>query len=156
MQDELTPETEEQTSTETTVAEDAQTVSEDAQADTSASASILIVEDESPLANAVNLKLKSAGFEVHRAADGVEGLEILEQNKIDLVLLDLLLPNLDGFEVLRRIREMGNNVHVVITSNLSQEEDRKKAMDLGANDYLVKSDIQLSELVEYINKHLKS
>lgn len=153
MQDELN--TENQTEeTQPAATEATPTVEESTQDSASGQPSILIVEDESPLANAVNLKLKSAGFEVFRAADGVEGLDIIDNNKIDLVLLDLLLPNLDGFEVLRRIREAGNNVHVVITSNLSQEEDRKKAMDLGANDYLVKSDIQLSDLVDYINQHL--
>lgn len=120
--------------------------------DQSAEPAILVVEDEGPLANAVSLKLKSNGFTVYRAADGVEALEMLEENPVDLILLDILLPNLDGFEVLKRIRESGNEVTIIMATNLSQSEDKQKALDLGANDYLVKSDIQLSELVEYINK----
>jgi CheY-like chemotaxis protein len=112
---------------------------------------ILIVEDESPLANAVDLKLTSAGFSVTRADDGAKAVEIVTVTDFDVILLDLLLPNMDGFEVLEKVKQIKPYIKVIITSNLSQDEDKQRAKNLGADDYLVKSDIQLVDIVNYLN-----
>ena len=112
---------------------------------------ILIVEDEKPLANALELKLTHSGFEVKVTYDGIDALETIKKDHYDLILLDLVMPNMDGFSVLSKLRESKNNTKVIVTSNLSQSEDIEKATDLGALDYFVKSDTSLSKIVEYIN-----
>lgn len=115
---------------------------------------ILIVEDEEALSNALRLKLSSVGFEVTVAADGQEGIELGSNNPFDLMLLDLILPIMDGFTVLSQLKEKGVKYPIIILSNLSQPEDIEKAKSLGASDFLVKSDIQLSKVLEYIKKFI--
>ena len=112
---------------------------------------ILIVEDEPSLANALKLKLSSQGHELDIAENGRVGLEKLKEKKYDLVLLDLILPEVDGFQVLQELQGWESKPPVVVLSNLSQEEDKSRVKALGAIDYFVKSDIELFKLVEYIN-----
>ncbi len=121
-------------------------------ADSSKGKCILIVEDEKPIAKAMLLKLRSAGYEVEVAYNGEEGLDILDKKDCDLVLLDLVMPKMDGFGFLEEAKKKGNKVPVVVMSNLSQKEDLKKAKEMGAIDYFVKSDTPLSEIVKYIDK----
>ncbi len=116
---------------------------------------ILIVEDEEALSMALSLKLKASGFEVVVAANGQEGLDEFSKGKFDLMLLDLILPVMDGFTVLAKLHEQGNKVPVIVLSNLNQPEDIAKVKALGALDFLVKSNIQLSKILEYLNKILK-
>lgn len=116
---------------------------------------ILIVEDEDPVAKAIQLKLEREGLAGVIARDGQEALDIFSQGGFSLVLLDLILPKLTGFEVLREIRQKDPQVPIVTVSNLSQEEDRAQATQLGANAYFVKSDTQLKSIVEYVLKLLK-
>lgn len=115
---------------------------------------ILIIEDEEALANALRLKLSSVGYNVTVAIDGGEGQNQALNNAFDLILLDLILPVMDGFTVLAKLQEKGIKIPVIILSNLSQQEDMEKAKNLGAVEFLVKSDIQLSQVLEYIKKFL--
>lgn len=116
---------------------------------------ILIVEDEEPVAKAIQLKLEREGLAGVIARDGQEALDIFSQGGISLVLLDLILPKRTGFEVLGEIRKKDPQVPVIAVSNLSQEEDRSQALQLGANAYFVKSDTQLKSVVGYVLKLLK-
>ncbi len=115
---------------------------------------ILIVEDEKPMARALELKLNGEGFEAKAVYNGVEALEILGKEKFDLILLDLVMPKLDGFGVLEALEKQGNKIPVVVTTNLSQAGDEDKAKSLGAIDYFVKSNTTLKEIVEYVSKML--
>ncbi len=113
---------------------------------------ILIAEDEKPMANALNLKLQSVGFETYVVYDGEAALTALTQSKYDLLLLDLVMPKKDGFYVLAQLKKSDIATPVIVMSNLGQEEDKKRAKDLGALDYLIKSDTTLAAIVERIKR----
>lgn len=115
---------------------------------------ILIVEDEKPLARAMMLKLKDSGFIVKNAYDGIEALEILKKEKFDLILLDLIMPRMDGFGTLDEIKARGITTPVIITSNLSQEEDRQRAKEEGAVGFFIKADVALSSIVDQVKLKL--
>lgn len=123
-------------------------------ADTNSKAKILIVEDEKPLQKALYLKLSHAGFDVKVANDGQEALEILVDEKFDLMTLDLIIPRIDGFKVLEEIVAQKMNIKVIVASNLSQEEDFERARKLGVKIFFVKSNTSISEIVETIKKVL--
>ena len=118
--------------------------------------SILIVEDEEALSTALQLKLSSEGIKVTLAANGQEGLDAITKGHFDLVLMDLIMPVMDGYTVMKKLKEQGNKTKVVVLSNLSQQEDLIKAKELGALDFLVKSEIQLSKILEYIEQVLSA
>ncbi len=113
---------------------------------------ILIVEDEKPIARVLSLKLRNEGFDITLAEDGFAGLEMLKDGKFDLIILDLMMPKLDGFSVLAELKEQGNTIPVIVASNLSQEEDVKKAKAFGAKEFFVKSEVSLNDLVEKIKQ----
>lgn len=115
---------------------------------------ILIIEDERQIADILSTKLNQSGFLARAVFDGREGLKALEGEPFDLILLDILMPTLDGWEFLRQIRAKGIETPVVILSNLSQTEDKEKGKALGAVGFLVKSDVGLEELAEKINKFI--
>ena len=115
---------------------------------------IIIAEDEKAIAKALELKLTHSGYEAKATYDGEEVLAEMEKNKYDLLLLDLILPKTDGFGVMSKLREKDNKVPIIVLSNLSQEEDTKKAKELGAKDYFVKSNTPLSDIVKYVEKVL--
>lgn len=98
---------------------------------------ILIIEDETNIAQVLRLYLDQAGYDVLTAADGVAGLELHAREHPDLIILDLMLPTLDGMEVCRRIRAWANTPILMLTARQG-EEDRIAGLDLGADDYLVK------------------
>ncbi|WP_069803262.1 response regulator transcription factor [Thermogemmatispora onikobensis] len=98
---------------------------------------ILIIEDENNIAQLIRLYLEQAGYEVVIAGDGVAGLELHAREKPDLVILDLMLPALDGMEVCRRIRAWADTPILMLTARQG-EEDRIAGLELGADDYLVK------------------
>jgi two-component system OmpR family response regulator len=98
----------------------------------------LVVEDYAPVRNAVREGLVEAGFAVDSAANGEDGLWHAEQNPYDVVILDIMLPKLDGLEVLRRLRAAGSKVPVLLLTAKDTIEDRVAGLDLGADDYLVK------------------
>ena len=115
---------------------------------------ILIVEDEKPAAKAFWLKLGRAGFESEIAFDGVDALAVLARKKFDLIILDLVMPRMDGFELLAELKNKKINTPVIVTTNLSQDEDEKRARDLGAIDYFVKSETPIANIVEHVKKVL--
>lgn len=119
-------------------------------------AKILIAEDEQALAQALQMKLTNEGFEVEIASDGEDAYKKLSSsNDIDVVLLDVIMPKMNGFEILEKLKADGFNKPIIVTSNLGQEEDIKKAESLGAKKYLVKSNAQLSEIVDTIKSFVK-
>ncbi len=111
---------------------------------------ILIAEDEKPMAKALELKLNSSGFEAIAVFDGAQAIEELGKGGYDLVLLDLMMPKVDGFVVLEELKKTGNGVPVIVSTNLSQEEDEKRAKELGAVDYFVKSDTPIAQVIEHV------
>lgn len=113
---------------------------------------ILILEDEKPLAHALELKLTHEGFDVVTTDNGEMGISILEKEKFDLVLSDLIMPGVDGFGLLEAVKNKKLKVPVVIMTNLNQEEDKQRAYDLGAVEFFVKSNSTLSEIVECIKQ----
>jgi len=116
---------------------------------------VLIIEDEKTLARALELKLSRAGLNVRVVFNGEEGLAQLEKETFDLILLDLIMPKMDGFEVLRRLAEMQLKTPVIVLSNLSQENDMKRTKDSGARDFFIKSNTSISTIVDKATKILK-
>lgn len=111
---------------------------------------ILIAEDEKPMVNALSLKLHSAGFETTLVYDGESAVSAVQASPFDLILLDLVMPKKDGFFVLAELKKLKIATPVIVSSNLSQEEDIKRARELGARDYFIKSDTTLAEIVEKV------
>jgi len=118
---------------------------------------VLIVEDEEFLAKTLEDNLVSEGFTVELAMDGEEAMEKIEKNKPNLILLDLLLPKKDGFFVLNQVKQNPEwkLIPVVVLSNLGDDTDIKKALELGADDYFVKSQHPVQEVVEKVKKYLE-
>ena len=117
--------------------------------------SILIVEDEKPLSHALKLKLSHEGYEVTVAGDGEEGVELALKQKFDLILIDIIMPKMDGFMLLNKLREAGSETTIIVLSNLGQKEDIEKAKQLGAVDYMVKSNTPISRIVPAVNAFLQ-
>ncbi|HOW70960.1 MAG TPA: response regulator transcription factor [Phycisphaerae bacterium] len=99
---------------------------------------ILLVEDYAPLRKSTTQGLEEAGFAVDAAADGEEGLWYAKSNDYDVIILDLMLPAVDGLTILKRLREAGSRVHVLILTARDTVEDKVKGLNVGADDYLVK------------------
>jgi DNA-binding response OmpR family regulator len=118
---------------------------------------ILLVEDDPFLIDIYSDKFKKAGFEVEAVADGGLILNKVKETKPDLIVLDLVLPHLDGWEILKQIKEEANinQIPVILFSNLGQRSDIEKGLALGAVKYLIKSQYTPSEVVEEIKKILK-
>jgi DNA-binding response OmpR family regulator len=112
---------------------------------------ILLAEDHSSLRDIVSVYLMRQGYHVRTAGSGKTALDILVTEEVDLLLLDLMLPGLDGFEVLRRVREREDKAqpYVIVVSALTTEPDRKKAEELGCDDYLPKP-FHLPHLLERV------
>ena len=117
---------------------------------------ILIVEDDKFLRELIAQKLQKENYEIVEAMDGEEGLKKIKEEKPDLILLDLILPEIDGFAVLRQIKEdpILAQIPVIILSNLGQETDIKRGLSLGAKDYLVKTETSFLEVVNKVKKLL--
>ena len=118
---------------------------------------ILIIEDDKFLRELIVQKLFKEGYAVSEAVDGEEGIKKIREEKPDLVLLDLILPGIDGFEVLSQMKnESGSPViPVIILSNLGQKEDVEKGLKLGAVDYLIKAHFTPAEIIDKIKAVLK-
>lgn len=116
---------------------------------------ILIVEDEKSLSMALELKLSNSGFETKTASNGEQALELLKENKFNLVLLDLIMPNISGFDVLEEMFSRKDKTPVIVLSNLGQKEDLERVKKLGVKKYFIKSNINISEIVDYIKNNLK-
>lgn len=118
---------------------------------------VLVVEDETFLVKIYAVKLKKEGYEVVIANDGEEAVKLASDLKPDLILLDLILPKMNGFEALERMRAMAalKDTPVIVLSNLGQEEDIKRAEALGADDYLVKANFSIQDIVAKIRATLE-
>lgn len=113
---------------------------------------ILVVEDERAIARVMELKLRQAGLEVIVAVNGAQAIEILDKDQFDCVLLDLILPEKDGFSVLKHIRETDQSLKVIILTNLGQPEDRQRLQEMGIEGYYVKSEMSIYNLVTKIQE----
>jgi DNA-binding response OmpR family regulator len=113
---------------------------------------VIVIEDEEMIAKPLTMKLKFSGFEVDNAADGEEGLAKIASNKYDVILLDLMMPKLDGFGVLAELQKQSNRIPVIVATNLNSPEDVSRVMDLGCTNYYVKSDTPLDQIVETVRR----
>lgn len=113
---------------------------------------VLIAEDDSIVADVISRKLVKKGFHTILADDGQKALDELKKNHFDLILLDLTMPVLDGFQVLSALKESKNTIPVLVMSNLSQPEDKTKAKDLGAWNYIIKSGVTAKDIVEKVEQ----
>lgn len=113
---------------------------------------IVLVEDDEILAKVVFTELTDAGFDVSQAFDGEKGLEMVQKERPDLVLLDLVLPKKHGFEVLKELKKGSytRRIPVILLTLLGEDEDIKKGIALGADDYLVKSSHTTAEVIEKV------
>jgi DNA-binding response OmpR family regulator len=118
---------------------------------------ILVVDDETELCDVLRSKLEAEGFMVSTANDGEEALERAFEGKPDLILLDLVMPNKDGFEVLTELREdkWGKDVPVILLTNLDDYESLSKVLEKQGHEYLVKTDWKIEEVVEKIKQTLE-
>ncbi len=115
---------------------------------------LLVIEDYDPLRRAVVRGLEEAGYAVDATGDGEEGLWFAQSGEHDLIVLDLMLPGLDGWSILRRLRGEGLQTHVLILTARDAVEDRVEGLDLGADDYLVKP-FALEELLARVRALLR-
>jgi len=117
---------------------------------------ILIVEDDKFLRELIVRKLVQEDFKVSEAVDGEEGIKKIKEEKPDLVLLDLILPGIDGFEVLAKMKEASSlsSIPVIILSNLGQKDDVEKGLKMGAIDYLIKAHFTPGEIIEKVKAAL--
>lgn len=110
---------------------------------------ILVIEDDKFLSKVINKKLLQEGYEVIEALDGKEGIKAAKDSKPDLILLDLVLPMTNGFEVLAKLKKnpVLSKIPVIILSNLGGDDDIKKGIEMGAVDYLIKAHFDLDEII---------
>ena len=118
---------------------------------------ILVIEDDKFLRELISQKLIKEGYDVVEAIDGERGVKTTKEEKPDLILLDLILPGIDGFEVLARIKSDSSvaDKPVIILSNLGQKDDIEKGLKMGAVDYLIKAHFTPGEIIEKIRVILK-
>ncbi|QAA30495.1 response regulator transcription factor [Clostridium manihotivorum] len=114
---------------------------------------ILVIEDDSTISNMVRKALSKEGYSIYYALDGEEGLRLWQQEDFKLIILDIMLPKLDGMEVMRRIR-MESTVPIIVVSAKIEESDRIIGLGLGADDYLVKP-FSLAELIARVKAQLR-
>ncbi len=117
---------------------------------------ILLAEDDPMISEIYQKKFLDSGFDVFMAASGDEVLAVAKKEKVDVILLDLIIPKINGFQVIENLRkeEHDHYIKIIISSNLSQREDRERAMRLGADGFIAKSEYNPSELVEEIKRLL--
>ncbi|OIO46110.1 response regulator [bacterium (Candidatus Gribaldobacteria) CG10_big_fil_rev_8_21_14_0_10_37_21] len=117
---------------------------------------ILTIEDDKFLRELIKRKLQEVGFEATSASNGEEGLALVKEEKPDLILLDLIMPDMDGFMTLKELQKdhLLASIPVIILSNLGQQDDIDKAKQLGAVDFLVKAHFTPNEIIDKINKIL--
>ncbi len=118
---------------------------------------ILVIEDDKFLRELISQKLLKEGYDILEAIDGERGIESAKTEKLDLILLDLILPGIDGFEVLARLKSDPevSEIPVIILSNLGQKDDIEKGLKMGAVDYLIKAHFTPAEIIEKIRAIMK-
>jgi DNA-binding response OmpR family regulator len=117
---------------------------------------ILLVEDDDAIANVYLMRLQAEGFDVRRVTNGEDALATALNYHPDLVLLDIMMPQVSGFDVLDILRNTPEtaNLKIIMLTALSQESDRERAESLGVDDYLVKSQVVIADVVDRIKHHL--
>ncbi len=117
---------------------------------------ILLVEDDDALANVYVVRLQAEGFDIKRVANGEDALATAVSFHPDLILLDVMMPKVDGFDVLDILRNTPEtaNLKIIMLTALSQDSDKQRAQDLGVDDYLVKSQVVITDVIERIKHHL--
>jgi DNA-binding response OmpR family regulator len=121
---------------------------------TSAEATVLVIDDDPTMRDLLNVVANQHGFSVQYAMDGADGLRIAEQSDVDLILLDLTLPGLPGFDVCRRLRAAGVEVPIIMVSASNDTVDVVVALEIGADDYIAKP-FEIRELAARINAKLR-
>ena len=119
---------------------------------------ILIVEDEAALLYALKARLTVDGYEVLTADSAEQGLALAGEKQPDVIILDLVLPGMDGFDFLKKIKEdsKGKEIPVIIASNLGDKKDIARGLELGAKDYLIKTEFKLEDFIKKINNLIKN
>lgn len=119
---------------------------------------ILVIEDDPILSKMYSEKFSNEGFNVLTALDGESGLNMAIKEKIDIILLDVMLPRISGIDLLKKLRdhEKGKNTMVVVLTNLADPEEKKRAFDLGVKDYLVKAMQNPGQVVDKVKLHMKA
>jgi CheY-like chemotaxis protein len=119
---------------------------------------ILIVEDESSFRRILRFKLSEDGYNVLEASDGIEGLEQVRSQKIDLILLDLVMPNMDGFDFLEEFTKDDKipKIPIIVLSNLCKREDMEKATEYGIVNYMVKINYSVEDVVNKVGEYVIS
>jgi DNA-binding response OmpR family regulator len=127
-----------------------------APADTTHPKRILFVEDDDALAGVYLVRLQAEGFDVKRVANGEDALATAISYHPDLVLLDVMMPKVSGFDVLDILRNTPEtaNLKIIMLTALSQDSDRKRAEALGVDEYLVKSQVVITDVIDHIKQHL--
>lgn len=117
---------------------------------------ILLVDDDPFILDMYVLKFKERNFEIITATDGKTGLEKIRHDKPDVVLLDIVMPALDGFDVLQELKKQkpDHPMKIILLTNLGQKEDVERGMSLGADDYIIKAHFTPSEVVDKVNSLL--
>jgi DNA-binding response OmpR family regulator len=117
---------------------------------------VLIIEDDSYISDMYKIKLEADDFEAVIASDGMTGMKMLRRQRPDAVLLDIIMPKMDGFSILKSIKEDPKlkEVPVILLTNLSQKENIKRGFDLGAADYVIKAHFTPSEVVKKVKNVL--
>lgn len=117
---------------------------------------ILLVEDEDSLAGVYETRLVAEGFDVRRAGNGEDALAAIREYHPDLMLLDVMMPHVSGFEVLDIVRNTPDtaNLKIIMLTALSQDTDKQRAMEMGVDEYLVKSQVVIADVVERVRHHL--
>lgn len=119
---------------------------------------ILIVEDDKPIIKSLSLKLKESGFHIFEAEDGEKGLQLAIEKKPDLILLDIIMPIMDGVTMLKKLRGIGKDfekIKVLVLTNLIDDEKMAELMELGSSAYLVKTDWNIKDLVKRVEDILE-
>ncbi len=118
---------------------------------------ILIIEDDEHIARVYSMKFAKEGYDTILAIDGEEGVEKIITEKPDLIVLDMMLPKKDGFFVLEEVKKNPAlaNVRILIISNLGQKTDQDRALALGANEYLVKVESSMQEVIDKVKSYLQ-
>lgn len=115
---------------------------------------ILIVEDDKDIRDGIEIYLKNQGYIVFQAADGVEGLAVIEKECIHLAIVDVMMPRMDGINMMMRVRELGYEFPVIMLSAKSEEVDKIMGLNMGADDYVTKP-FTTMELLARVNSHLR-
>lgn len=115
---------------------------------------ILVIEDDFLLLEMYAITLTNDGYVVFKASDGANGLDLIKQEKPDLVLLDLNMPSVSGFQVLSDLKEQGSQTPVIVISNTDEEQAIQKCKELGAKEYIVKAQTNLDQIKDIVQKYL--